>query len=353
MHSPSSLLKPILFLPGIIYEGLVHLRNKAYSTGRLKQLHLPGPVISIGNLTLGGAGKTPLVIFIAGMLLKLGHPAALLSRGYGRQKSHQHCVLSPLDDRVPSVSTLGDEPTLIRRALPGLWMGISRDRHSVGLKIASLQPGTTFLLDDGFQHRKLHRDLDLVIIDPLQPFAANRVFPRGSLREPLKEVSRSHAVLINGMSPAISGAEMEQMIHRIHPRVRIFHCLQKIGALVSFADWRNAKSGVTEKPPGKSAFLVAAIGNPDRFRRDVEQAGIEVKGTRFYRDHHSLDLSEWHGCAREARGKKASFILTTEKDAIKVSGVPEVPLFVALQSTSIVEADEFETILKLAVRGVQ
>jgi tetraacyldisaccharide 4'-kinase len=353
MYSPPLILKPVLFFPGIVYEALVRLRNRAYSSGMLRQQHLPGPVISVGNLTLGGTGKTPLVIFIAGMLIRLGYPTALLTRGYGRHWSNHTCILQPGSDIPTSVSAFGDEPALIRRALPGLWMGIAKDRHSVGLKLSALQPGAIFILDDGFQHRKLHRDLDLVIIDPMQPFVTNSVFPRGSLREPLQGMRRSQLVLINGISPAISGAETERMVRTVHPDAKIFHCLQRIDRLVPLTDWKNAKASTAAEPPGKSAFLVAAIGNPHRLRKDVEQAGIEVRGTRFYRDHHLLDLNEWLICAREARNKKASFILTTEKDAIKVSQGPDFPLFVALQSTSIAEADEFEAILKLAIGGVR
>lgn len=349
MYSPPAILKPILFIPGMIYQSLTRLRNEAYSTGRLKQRHLPGPVISIGNLTLGGSGKTPLAILVAGILVKAGHPTALLSRGYGRSFRRQMQFLPPQTDISDPVSNLGDEPALIHRAIPSLWMGIAGNRYRAGLKIAALQPGTIFILDDGFQHRKLHRDLDLVILDPTQPLMANSVFPRGSLREPIEGIRRSRVVLINSASPANKCTETERIVRSIHPDARIFHCLQKIDRLISFPDWKSTRANAAAEPPGNSAFLAAAIGNPGRFRRDVEQSGIEVKGARFFRDHHPLSLSEWIQCAREARDVNASFVLTTEKDAIKTSLTPDFPLFVAQQSTSIVEADRFEAILKLVV----
>jgi tetraacyldisaccharide 4'-kinase len=353
MYNPPAILRPILFFPGIIYESLTRLRNSAYSTGKLKQRYLPGPVISIGNLTLGGAGKTPLAILVAGTLIKSGHPTALLSRGYGRRCSSQMQLLMPHANISEPASNLGDEPALIRRALPEIWMGIAGDRYSVGLQIAALQPGPVFVLDDGFQHRKLHRDIDLVILDPTQPLTANSVFPRGSLREPLEEIKRSQVVIINGDPDTSACIMAKQTIRSIHPSARIFHCLQTIDRLVPFSDWGNLREGATEEPPGKSVFLAAAIGNPGRFCRDVERLGIEVKGTRFFRDHHSISLNEWLQCARKARELKASFVLTTEKDAIKISFGVDFPLLVAHQSTLISEGNEFEEILKSVVKRAQ
>lgn len=349
MYSPPAALKPILFFPGLIYELLMRLRNAAYSTGRLKPRRLPGPAISVGNLTLGGAGKTPLAILVAGILVKSGYPTVLLSRGYGRRLGSHTQLVTPRASVSDPASELGDEPALIRRALPEIWMGIAPERYSVGLQIAALQPGSVYILDDGFQHRTLHRDLDLVILDPTQPFATNSVFPRGSLREPAKEIRRSQVVLVNGASSANACVEVELAVQSIHPNAIIFHCLQKIDRLIPFLDWKNMREDTPATLPCKSVFLAAAIGNPDRFRRDVEQLGIEVKGARFFRDHHSISLSEWLHCARKARDANASFVLTTEKDAVKISHSLDFPLLVACQSTSIVEKDQFEAILMTAV----
>jgi tetraacyldisaccharide 4'-kinase len=232
--------------------------------------------------------------------------------------------------------------------LPEISMGIAKDRYRAGLKIAELQPGSIFILDDGFQHRKLHRDIDLVILDPTQPLKDNSVFPRGSLREPLNEIKRSQVVVVNGASDTSACIELERTIRSIHPGARIFHCRQAIDRLIRYSDWKNMREGITDEPRDKSAFLAAAIGNPGRFCSDVEQLGIEVKGTRFFRDHHSISLGEWIECACKARDAKASFVLTTEKDAIKISHGVDFPLVVAHQSTSIIEADEFEAILKHA-----
>jgi len=353
MYSPPAILKPILFVPGIIYESLMRLRNAAYSTGVFRPKRLPAPVISIGNMTLGGAGKTPLAIHVAEILVKLGHATALLSRGYGRCSSSQARLLTPQTKVPDPVSVLGDEPALIRHKLPGLWMGIAGDRYSIGRQIAALQPAVTLILDDGFQHRKLYRDIDLVVLDPTQPLTTNSVFPRGSLREPLEEIKRSQIVLINTIYHTDKCTDVEQLVRSLHPGAKIFHCVQKIDMLIPFPNWKNAMGGAIEKPPGKSAFLAAAIGNPGRFCRDVDEFGIEVKGSRFFRDHHVISPNEWLQCACRARDIKASFILTTEKDAIKIPHIPELPLFVARQSTSIVEADEFESILKLVVERTQ
>jgi tetraacyldisaccharide 4'-kinase len=353
MYSPPAILRPVLFFPGMVYESVMRLRNVAYSTGRLKQRRLPGPVISIGNLTLGGAGKTPLAVLVAGIIAKFGYPIVLLSRGYGRRFGNRMQLVRPEASVSDPAPNLGDEPALIRRELPEIWMGIAKDRYIAGSQIAAMQPGSVFILDDGYQHRKLHRDLDLVILDPTQPFRTNSVFPRGTLREPIKEIRRSQVVIVNGASPADACIEAEQTIRSLHPSIRIFHCIQKIGRLIPFSDWKNMSEDPASDARGKSVFLAAAIGNPNRFQRDVEQSGIEVKGSRFFRDHHYISLSEWLQCAREARDVKAPFVLTTEKDAIKISHALDFPLLIARQSTSIVERDELEAILKSVVERVR
>jgi tetraacyldisaccharide 4'-kinase len=353
MYNPPVVLKPILFLPGLIYEFVARLRILAYSTGMWNQRHLPGPVISIGNLTLGGSGKTPLAILVAGILANSGYPTALLSRGYGRRCSSQTQLLVPHANVSDPASSLGDEPALIRRELPEIWIGIAKERYSVGLEIAARQPKSVFILDDGFQHRKLHRDLDLVILDPTQPFATNKVFPRGSLREPLQEIKRSQAIIINAAPDTNACRELEQAIHNMHPGARFFHCLQKIDRLIPFSDWKDMREGTHPEPPGRSAFLAAAVGNSGRFCRDVAQLGLDVRGSRFFRDHHSISLNEWLQCASKARDEKASFVLTTEKDAIKITFAPDFPLLVARQSTSIAEKNEFEAMLKNAVEHTQ
>ncbi len=342
MYRPSPLLAPLLFVPGLLFEALVRARNLSYAKGILTPRRLPRPVISIGNLTLGGSGKTPLVIHAAKVLVKFGCVPALLSRGHGRQSPSESLILRPGELVSSPAFTLGDEPALIRRHVPGIWLGISSDRHSAGLGIAAQCPDAAFLLDDGLQHRRLHRDLDLVVIDRCQPHLRNHVFPRGSLREPFSELRRCGMALINGTAGTCGEDDVEAAVMGTIACDKIFRCIQKIEALVPFPEWDNPSSSELRGARCDTAFLAAALGNPIRFLRDVESLGIHVSGSRFFRDHHRLGVKEWRQCVREAERGSAEAIIITEKDAIKVVEKPDFPLLVAVQSTLIDRQSEFE-----------
>jgi tetraacyldisaccharide 4'-kinase len=339
-------LAPVIFIPGLVYEALVRARNGLYSSAALPQHRLPRPVISIGNITLGGSGKTPMVIHIAQVIQNLGFSPVVLSRGYGRAEPNRTHILPP-GYSVPSpAETLGDEPALIRRHIPSLWMGISKDRFSSGSAISKQLERAVFMLDDGFQHRRLHRDLDIVIIDRSQPLTSNRVFPRGSLREPLSALHRSDMVIINGMQAGEGPDLVAAEILRYHENVPLFYCKQAVESLIPFSDWKEEMAHSLPTLPVESAFLVAALGNPERFERDIRQLGIDVRGTRFFSDHCRLNPDDWMACAEEARCRKVDAIITTEKDAIKISHPPDFPVLVSVQSTALFDSEAFERILK-------
>ena len=344
MHRIPSGLAPVLFFPGLMFEALIRARSRLYSASLLPQRRLPAPIISIGNITTGGSGKTPLVIYVAQMLAKLGFIPAVLSRGYGRIEPKKILVLSPGETVSSPARILGDEPALIRRHIPSAFMGIARKRFLAGDLIAKKQQRVIFLLDDGFQHRKLHRDLDIVIIDGSQPLGSNHVFPRGTLREPLSELHRCQIIMINGTQDGAGTDCVREEIRRHHPTAAIFYCKQTIQSLAPFLEWKE-DSG-SQSVPARPAYLVAALGNPDRFREDVEKLGIEIRGTKFFPDHYWLKPKDWIACIEEARRKNAGAIIITEKDAVKISHPPDFPLLISVQSTEVSNAQEFEYMLK-------
>ena len=345
MYKVSPALAPLASILGKTYEIVIRARNQAYTAGWLSRHRLPAPVISIGNLTLGGSGKTPLTIHIAQTLLELGFPLAILSRGYGRRNPRKSWVLSPGDTAPNPEVMFGDEPALMRRYLPHIWMGISGNRLGAGSAIAIRQPNTTFLLDDGFQHRRLHRNLDIVIIDPWQPLESNRIFPAGTLREPVSELRRCHLVIINGSpdmeTPTLVAANLRTRLGK----TAIFFCRQSIRALIPFSCWQNAREPLDISEGPRAAHLVSAVGNPERFQRDIELYGIEVRGSSFFRDHHRLGKKDWDACIREARANSADALITTEKDAIKLSGEPDFPLYVAVQIIELSDENNFRQTL--------
>ncbi len=343
-------LKPLLFLPGLAFEGLIRARCALYASGLLQKRTLDAPVVSIGNITMGGTGKTPLVIHVAQILEKQGFRPAILSRGYGRSNPNRSWIISPGDKIALPAGILGDEPALIRRRVPSAHMGISPNRFQAGSVLAK-QPGkVAFVLDDGFQHLRLHRDLDVVIIDGGQPLASNRVFPRGTLREPLSQLRRCHMIVIN--DPCEEGryeAVVEEIRH-VHSRAPVFRCRQKIRSFIPFSAWQDgAADAGSPLAAVKRAYLVAALGNPQRFERDIRGMGISVQGKNFFRDHYRLEPGDWTRCSAEARARHAEAIIITEKDAVKISHPPDYPLLVAVQSTEVSDAAEFEQILTKGV----
>jgi tetraacyldisaccharide 4'-kinase len=349
MHKIPAALVPILFLPGLAFGSLVRVRNRLYSAGILSQSTLPGPVISIGNITLGGSGKTPLVIYLARVVAGLGFAPAILSRGYKRKDPDRTCILAPSENLPDPARALGDEPALMRRHLPDAWMGISSNRALAGAMIADRQARVVFILDDGFQHRRLRRDLDIVIIDPTQPLESSHVFPAGGLREPLSGLRRCHAIVLNRAPDAVDRAP-EEAIARYAPGAAVFGCRQTIVSLAPFTAWKNME---LESQPPRSAFLVAALGNPDRFKKDVASLGIPVKGARFYADHYCLTAQDWRRCLKEARQSGSEAVVITEKDAIKVDAPPDFPLLVAIQATEVSDANDFERMMAGCLSGRQ
>jgi tetraacyldisaccharide 4'-kinase len=349
MHKIPSAIAPLVFIPGLMFEALVRVRNRWYAASLLSQHRLPAPVISIGNITMGGTGKTPLVIWLAQELLKFGFTPAILTRGYGRKAPNESHILSPGKFSADSALVLGDEPALIRRHVPDAWMGISKKRLLTGREIAKQASRPVFILDDGFQHRRLYRDVDIVVIDRSRPLKANRIFPIGTLREPISELRRCHIILINGTVDNMERDPIAAQIRDLHEKAQIFYCAQSIRTLTPFSSWREGATLETCAP--HSAYLAAAVGNPERFYRDVRQLGIDVRGTSFFADHYWLKPEDWQVCVENARSKSADAIIITEKDAVKISQPPDFPLQVAVQTTKIFNSNALEQSLKNSIEA--
>ncbi len=348
MHRLSRNLTPLLLPLGLLMKGIVAARNGLYSSGLFRQRRLPGPVISVGNLGLGGEGKTPFVIFLASLLRDHGVDAALLSRGYGRLHPERTHIVAP-GNQVPSPwKNIGDEPAVIRRYAPELWVGISKNRYSAGTAILERKPRTVCILDDGFQHRSIHRDLDLVIIDCSQNLPRNRIFPAGTLREPPTSLKRAQAIVLNVGTEKHDAVVIERLVRGINGSAPLFHCRQKIETLTPWKSWQSLSQTQGTYPEISSAFLVAAVGNPERFARDAAEC-IRITGRKFFRDHRQISTREWFECADAARDTSADAILTTEKDAIKLVHAPDFPIYVARQITRVEECQALKSLILNAI----
>jgi tetraacyldisaccharide 4'-kinase len=281
-----SLVRAALAAAEPFYAGAVTLRNKLFDWGIWKTHRLPRPVISVGNLTTGGTGKTPIVAWLARRLVECGRTPAVLTRGYRKQAAatsdEAEMLRAELGDRVPIIVG-ADRAAAAKTAL--------RDRPEIDV----------FIMDDGFQHRRLHRDLDLVLIDATNPFGFDRVLPRGLLREPAGRGLRSASAIIVTRCEQVDEAKLRSVVSRAQ-RTPIFRS--------------TFQTRVDQALQGKRVFAFAGIGNPAAFRRSLQRAGATVAGERWFDDHHEYTSAEIEDIRKES---SADVIVTTAKDAVKLA----------------------------------
>ena len=305
-----SLLSP-LYLLSLPYGGGVRARSLFYSLGLLKTKILPCPFISVGNITVGGTGKTPLTMTLAKGLIDRGIRVAILSRGYKGKKTAEPVVgdgktifLSPEES--------GDEPFLMAQACKGIPVLVGKDRFVNG-QIALQRFGIQgLLLDDGYQHLPLHRDLDILLVDSTIGFGDQHLLPRGILREPLSHLRRAHLFLLTKVESPEIGQPLEKEIHEIHPRAQVFHSHYEP---TSWVDPEGEEEELNSLK-GKKILALSGIANPAYFSSLLRKCGTEVVREVIFPDHH-LYVSKDLTFIRE-KSKGADCIVTTEKDMLKL-----------------------------------
>jgi tetraacyldisaccharide 4'-kinase len=293
-----------------LYGAAVGLRNRWYDTDPRRSRQASRPVISIGGVHAGGTGKTPLTLLVSRYLQKSGFTVALLSRGYGRQSKAPLLVSPDATLAACSWEQIGDEPAMLRMGLPGVWLGIGADRVSSARALDARLPGrSVFILDDGFQHRRLARDLDIVCL-PAQPFDA-RLIPAGYLREPLSSLGRARLLCL------IGGPAEEELMRSNQTRLRaMFPAAQVFVLYQQPAGWTHLQTGQSlPVPPLKKPALISGIARPQRFVSMVEQAGLKPAVSRTFGDHHVFRPEEIEPlCSPPVDG-----IITTAKDACRLN----------------------------------
>jgi tetraacyldisaccharide 4'-kinase len=328
-------------LLGAAFGAIGALRVEAYRRGLLPRHRLAGPVVSVGNLGVGGSGKTPLVQRVAEILREAGEPVAVLSRGYGGGFSGEALVVSDGTSVVASAAEAGDEPVMLARALPGVVVAVGARRDAVGRAVEARFGRRVHVLDDGFQHLRLERDLDLVCLDVRD--LDDQPLPAGRLRERPAALARADLVLLTRLE-AVSEPQLRALETRIGPE-RSFRVERRV------AGWRTP-AGAAKAPPAR-AFLLAAIARPERFEQDVSAAGVAVAGRAFFRDHHRFRAHELASVAEQARRAGADAIVTTSKDAVRLDSAAFTGLPVIVLSIEARVADEARLRERLlaAVRG--
>lgn len=327
-RGPAALfIRPVLQLLSIFYGLAVWTRNKAYDFGALRIRRLPRPVISVGNIVAGGAGKTPCVCFLAAELEKRGIRAAILSRGYGAEKRLQRYPLLVSDGKQIqcSASEAGDEPVMLAKSLAATIVVADPNRIRGGMAAARAFAVDCFILDDGFQHRKLHRDLDVLLLDCDQPFGNGRLLPAGYLREPIRSISRADIVIVTRCESAPPKEHMDK-IRAANPRAAIFRAQHRPNRLVEI------ESGAVREPgalSGKRIAVFSAIARPGDFENTLLELGAVPVFRRAFPDHHSFDWKEIVEIVAEASRCGAEAIVTTAKDAVRLPSfkAPPIPFF--------------------------
>jgi len=302
-----------------LYGLVIRFRLWCYRYGWIATTRLPCRVVSVGNLTVGGTGKTPLVIFLVQRLLAHGRRVAILSRGYKRTSTSPHLLVSDGSQIVAGPSESGDEPFLMAQRCPQAVVAVGADRVALGRWVLERHPVDCIVLDDGFQHRALHRDVDLVLLDATDVVGLDALLPAGRLREPLRELDRASAVMI---TRADSPADVEA----IHSRLRTVACLHEDVMEVvfrpeAFVPMIAGEQHVIDWGHGKKAWLVSGIGNSQSFRRSVESVGIEILGETAFEDHHGYSPSDIERIRTTVQASGSDIVLTTEKDGGKLSSL--------------------------------
>jgi tetraacyldisaccharide 4'-kinase len=299
---------------GRLYGTGSRVRAATYQRGWFRRRRLPRPVISIGNLTVGGTGKTPLVRWTAERLSQRGFQPAILIRGYRRQRGPDAIVIPPREGRAPEPREVGDEAAWLARVLPQVPIGISADRFHTGEMIADNYPVDVFVLDDGFQHWPLARDLDVVALDAMRGISDNDILPAGLQREPVSALGRADVVVIT-RAELVNDRRLQEfrnLVRSVSPEVVVTEARSRLECL------RDLVSGAyvsVETYVGQPVHGFCGIGNPDAFFRDLRLWGFDVARESVFPDHHAYrDINFTRG------GGVAAFI-TTEKDAMNLSGL--------------------------------
>jgi len=286
----------------------VGVRNAAFDRG-WKAVHRAAvPVVSVGNLTLGGTGKTPMVEWLARWFRDRDVRVCLISRGYGQAGS------------------VNDEALVLEENLPDVPHLQGPDRARLAEIAVEELETQLILLDDGFQHRRLARDLDIVLLDALDPFGLGRLFPRGLLREPVGSLRRAHAVVVSRVD-LVSDDRRRWIRDQVARRAGSIPILESRHAPRDLVDG-DGRSEPLGDLSGRRVAAFCGIGNPEGFRGTLAGLGVEVVDLRVFPDHHPYDAGDVAGLERWAVASRPDFVLTTQKDLVKLrlSRLDETPL---------------------------
>ncbi len=299
-----------------MYSVLTRARLALYRRGTFHTQKLTSPVISIGNLTTGGTGKTPLVEYVCRALANADRNICVLTRGYGRLQPKTRVLVSDGTNVLADPWQAGDEPFLLAQNLKGLAAVISdADRVAAGQWAGRTLGTDTFVLDDGFQHFRLRRDLDIVAIDALDPWGGNHLLPYGRLREPISGLARADCVVITRAEQGRAVTRLKGNLEDLTRRRPVFLSQMQTSGIKTLVDRKE----VSRKSVPQPLAAFCAVGNPDSFFKQLEREGLVCVLKKIFPDHHVYRQADVDSLVDAAATAGAKGLITTAKDAVKLA----------------------------------
>jgi tetraacyldisaccharide 4'-kinase len=339
------------FLRGLsfLYNLAIQLRLVAYKIGFLKVKNLPTHVISIGNITTGGTGKTPFVAMLAQWAETHGFKVAILSRGYKGKRSNDLVVVSDGKKVLASFDDAGDEPVMLAKTLSSVPVLISKKRYKIGSLALKLFNSELLLLDDGYQHISLHRDINILLVDAKRQFGNRSLLPLGPLREPINQIKRADIIIITKCTDTHSGENLVNYFQKNFPAKSIYRSryfpYQVIFPL----------AGTTHSPnilKGKNVLVFAGIADPDDFLETVKNCGANIVRFQAFSDHHFFSKHEIEELLSWKKQSKLDFLLTTEKDWIRIDSKNDQELDIAILTIKAALLSDANTFFESIKQGI-
>jgi tetraacyldisaccharide 4'-kinase len=345
-----NLLSLFLGFLSLLYSGAVRLRLLAYRKGLLKAKSLPAFVVSVGNITAGGTGKTPFVAMLSEWAAHRGVRTAILSRGYKRKSKMKSLVVSDGKGQISSVSDAGDEPILLAKKFPFTPVLISRDRYAIGDMALRLFNPELLLLDDGYQHLSLYRDLNILLVDAKRRFGNGSLLPLGPLREPFEGIKRADLIVISRCSERDRGDELVDLLSEAVPGKAVLRSCY-LADQVLFPHTGEAHPPQTLE--GKNVMAFAGIAHPDEFLEMIMALGAHVAEFMWYPDHHAYDDKDFEVLESWSRRPEVDFLLTTEKDWVRIEESIAGNLNIAVLTIKIELLEDSHALFDVIERGIQ
>ncbi len=322
MKHPPAVMRYLLSPLAIPYGLIVRCRNLFYDKGWLKTKRFSVPVISVGNITAGGTGKTPFVQYLAARLMKNGYAPGIVSRGYGRE-SKGTVIVHDGTTTLATAERAGDEPCQLATNL-NIPVIVDENRSRGIRKMLDMNRVNVVILDDGFQHRKVHRDVDILLFNAEASASEYRLLPIGNLREPLRGVKRAHLIVhtrVHGNDLPAIGNRIKQYTDAPQLTCTFHHLLMK---------YDNGDLVRAESSPATPPFAFCGIAAPESFRRSMKSLGISPRQIKIFSDHQKYSPGVLSILREEIRSSGCKSVITTEKDLVKLppTFVESFPLFV-------------------------